>query len=95
VPRVEHPDWLLKRVAAASDTRKQTRISSMFSKQAPKRPALDASIATAKPGGERDGSDVDMEDLGVLRDSNAAARLHATKRRKLARLHQVRSCIDG
>ena len=35
VPRITHPDWLTKLVLAKDDPRKQTAISSFFSKRAP------------------------------------------------------------
>lgn len=70
VPRVPHPDWLLKRLSAASDAKKQRRISSMFAARPAKR-----------IGGSGGGGDADMEDLGTVKHVAATARKHAKKRR--------------
>eukprot|EP00892_Ulva_mutabilis_P006158 jgi/Ulvmu1/3914/UM018_0137.1 len=75
VPRVPHPDWLLKRLSAASDARKQRRISSMFAVRAPKR------VGSGSGGGE-----VDMEDVGTLKQAAPAARAQTKKRRMLKNL---------
>lgn len=83
VPRVEHPDWLLKRVAAASDKHRQQRLTSMF--QPAKRGAEKG--AGKQQGG---GSDVDIEDMDMLANASAAAARQGAKRRKTATLYRVR-----
>lgn len=88
VPRVEHPDWLLKRVAAASDKHRQQRLTSMFqpAKRGPGGPEKGAD----RQGG---GSDVDIEDMDLLANASAAAARQGAKRRKTATLYRVRSSL--
>jgi DNA polymerase epsilon subunit 1 len=62
VPRVRHPDWLLKRVAARDDRTRQARISDSFAVQMrAERMALDPSPVR------------DMEDFGAAAPPSAAA----------------------
>lgn len=85
VPRVPHPDWLLKRLSAATDARKQRRISSMFAAKAPKR----CGGCGGDGGG---GSDGDMEDLGVAQPAAAAGRGRAVARKKQRQI-QLRTIV--
>lgn len=85
VPRVPHPDWLLKRLSAATDARKQRRISSMFAAKAPKRGG-----GCGGDGGG--GSDGDMEDLGVAQPAAAAGRGRAVARKKQRQI-QLRTIV--
>lgn len=41
VPRVKHPDWLQKRVAAKADVHKQQKISDVFGKKISRQEAID------------------------------------------------------
>jgi hypothetical protein len=88
VPRVAHPDWLSKQVAAASDSRKQQCLTNMF--QTTKRGAITPENAVDKQG---TGSDIDLEDMDMFIDPNAAASKQAAKRRKLATLYRVWLCF--
>jgi hypothetical protein len=83
VPRVAHPDWLHKSIAASTAKHKQRRISSMFARNPAKRGGGAATgSARAREGSASDvDMEVDMEDLGAVRDACAAARLQAKKRR--------------
>lgn len=54
VPRIRHPDWLFKRVAAKEDKFQQHRLTDMFAKM-----KANAAVAQA-----------DMEDVGVDKDSS-------------------------
>ncbi|WFD29904.1 DNA-directed DNA polymerase [Malassezia sp. CBS 17886] len=49
VPRVRHPDWLLRRLATREDKMMQTKLESMFV-SAPSRAARDAAELPAAPG---------------------------------------------
>jgi DNA polymerase epsilon subunit 1 len=67
VPRVQHPDWLHKKIVEKNDTLKQRKISEMFTRGGTKRSAahnFDQENRPAEEGGGRDDlSDVPMRDI--------------------------------
>ncbi|KAL1514239.1 hypothetical protein ABEB36_003526 [Hypothenemus hampei] len=58
VPRIQHPDWLHKKILEKNDTYKQRRITDLFSK-CPK-----PSVSNKKSENEANSSIGDMEDIG-------------------------------
>ncbi|KAJ3012895.1 DNA polymerase epsilon catalytic subunit [Thoreauomyces humboldtii] len=62
VPRVRHPDWLFKRVAAKDDKTKQFRITEMFKKLSPEE---ELALAASRDAGIRPEFDSENSLLGV------------------------------
>lgn len=95
VPRIQHPDWLRKRVNAADDKTRQFRITDIF--KPVERGAVVASESrrgSDDESGESDGdhldgeqndggSDVDMEDFGAPK--KPTLKISAPKKRKVAK----------
>lgn len=91
MPRVAHPDWLHKQVAAQRSRRTQHLLTNMFGK---------AARQTLQAAGNLDGNYIigqasreataDIEDMGTAAGGAAAAAQAAKKRRKTATLWRVR-----
>ncbi|KAJ1941510.1 DNA polymerase epsilon catalytic subunit, partial [Linderina macrospora] len=62
VPRIPHPDWLTKRVAAAMSTRKQRHLTDMFKSVTKEEHLANVSAELER---SRIDDDADMEDFGV------------------------------
>lgn len=86
VPRIQHPDWLLKRTREADDKSRQYRITDIF-KPIPKALVENQSdndlsdmedIAQAGQAA----SDLDMEDFGTVREQVRAAKRKAAMKNK-------------
>ncbi|XP_005182541.1 DNA polymerase epsilon catalytic subunit 1 [Musca domestica] len=78
VPRVQHPDWLHKKISEKNDVFKQRRINEMFTSRPKPKPALPSS------SNDSDAKNVDiadMEDLAGCED-NSDGRPRVTKRRR-------------
>ncbi|XP_043195220.1 DNA polymerase epsilon catalytic subunit A-like [Amphibalanus amphitrite] len=82
VPRVQHPDWLHKRMIEKNDTLKQRKISDMFRAG----PALPQQPREPRDGGETDGAPCsDIEDLGGPSSAGPTGnRPMVTKRKRAA-----------
>ena len=87
VPRVRHPDWLLKRIAAKDDKTRQARISESFAAAAPaartgsdemEEDSEDSSTASPPAGDAL----ADLEDMGLPRPPTTKPRpvVHQRKR---------------
>ncbi len=67
MPRVQHPDWLHKKIVEKNDTLKQRKISEMFTRGGTKRSAAHSFDQENRPaeggGGGDDVSDVPMRDI--------------------------------
>jgi DNA polymerase epsilon subunit 1 len=70
VPRVQHPDWLHKKIVEKNDTLKQRKISEMFTRGGTKRSAAHNFDQENRPvegggggGGDDEGNDAPMRDI--------------------------------
>ncbi|XP_068152320.1 DNA polymerase epsilon catalytic subunit 1 [Drosophila tropicalis] len=76
VPRVQHPDWLHKKMLEKNDVLKQRRINEMFTSRPKPKPAME----------RQEDKDLDMEDLAGKdgpEDGLAAGRPVVTKRKRV------------
>jgi DNA polymerase epsilon subunit 1 len=91
VPRIQHPDWLRKRTAAADDKSRQFRITDIFKPAVPGAAVASASRQSDDDSDETDdeneqpvqqegNSDIDMEDFGAKKID-----LGAPKRKKIVK----------
>ncbi|KAJ1951738.1 DNA polymerase epsilon catalytic subunit, partial [Linderina pennispora] len=84
VPRIQHPDWLSKRVAAAMSTRKQRHLTDVF-----KPVSKEEHMAKVSAELERSRIEDDMEDFGVVGSGGSLAR------RKVGVVHSKRKRNGG
>ncbi|XP_023169776.2 DNA polymerase epsilon catalytic subunit A [Drosophila hydei] len=75
VPRVQHPDWLHKKMLEKNDVLKQRRINEMFTSRPRPKPALATEEKQLELG--------DMEDLAGKEDADASGRPMVTKRKRV------------
>ncbi|ORX60308.1 hypothetical protein DM01DRAFT_1300034 [Hesseltinella vesiculosa] len=95
VPRVAHPDWLFKRIAARDDKFRQHRITDMFSK-APRPTSTSAMDVDGEEPRQQDPNHMDtgdIEDLNIGGNGRAPSGLpktaRVTKRKRLGKSSQL------
>ncbi|XP_037818567.1 DNA polymerase epsilon catalytic subunit 1 [Lucilia sericata] len=78
VPRVQHPDWLHKKISEKNDVFKQRRINEMFTSRPKPKPAMTSSSNDSEA---KDVDIADMEDLAGV-EQTTDGRPRVTKRRR-------------
>lgn len=96
VPRIQHPDWLHKKMLEKNDVLKQRRINEIFSIK-PK-PAVETVEDVSDDEEHSDGGDsndepviADMEDIGSNREANSERRpaVHQRKKRNASEMEEA------